>query len=64
MTSRAAPRALLTEPLRSRVAVITGALSGVLAVAISALRPFTVHRKKGVVGWRAGCSTVCADQST
>jgi len=41
LTSRAAPRALLTEPLRSRVAVITGALSGVLAVAISALRPFT-----------------------
>ncbi len=40
-TSRAAPRALLTEPRRSRVAAITGAAVGVLTVAIKALSPFT-----------------------
>jgi hypothetical protein len=31
----------LVAPLRSRVAAITGALSGVEMVATSALRPFT-----------------------
>ena len=40
-TSRAAPRAELVEPLRSWVAAITGADSGVDTVAITAFNPFT-----------------------
>ena len=40
-TRRAAPRAEFADPLRSRVATITGAESGVDTVASNALRPFT-----------------------
>ena len=40
-TSRAAPRALLVDPLRNREATITGAESGLDTVAISAFSPFT-----------------------
>ena len=42
-TSRAAPRAELTEPFRSRVAAMTGAASGVDTVAMSAFKPFTLE---------------------
>lgn len=41
-TSRAAPRAEFALPLRSRVPTITGALIGVVRVAISALSPLTL----------------------
>jgi hypothetical protein len=40
-TSRAAPFAEAVEPLRSRVAQITGAAAGVDTVASSAFSPFT-----------------------
>jgi len=40
-SSREAPRALLTDPLRNQQAAITGAASGVLTVASSTFRPFT-----------------------
>ncbi len=40
-TSRAAPRAEFADPLRNRVATITGADDGVDTVASSALRPLT-----------------------
>jgi hypothetical protein len=40
-TSRAAPRAELADPFRSRVATISGADDDVETVASSALRPFT-----------------------
>ena len=40
-TSRAAPLALLVEPLRGRAAAITGADEGVDTIAISAVKPFT-----------------------
>jgi hypothetical protein len=40
-TNRAAPFAELVDPLRSRVAQITGAADGVETVAISAFSPFT-----------------------
>jgi len=40
--SRAAPRAELVDPVRSRVAAITGAAIGVEMIASSALRPSTL----------------------
>ena len=40
-TNRWAPFALFVDPLRSRVAVMTGALVGVLTIPISAFRPLT-----------------------
>ena len=41
VTRRAAPRAEFADPFRSRVATITGAMTGVEMVARSALRPLT-----------------------
>jgi len=40
-TSRAAPRVELVGPLRSRVAAITGAETGVEMIPINAFNPFT-----------------------
>jgi hypothetical protein len=40
-TRRAAPRAEFADPLRSRVATITGAEDGVETMASSAFRPST-----------------------